>query len=219
MQKLLSCFILFAALFLATQTTFAKDNYENVSDGQVNEALNNLPHVRFLPPNPLYYLIRSKELFNRFFTASSVDRARFDFMVSGKRLREMHDLAEKNDGRNFMDLIESYQISTERSIKQLEKARTQNQEIAPIVDEIISDLNYHEVLLLNMNNRNIAGIDKVIENFKVYVNSIEKFKAGTKNKFKITKENNLENLGKEHLPSPIPTSSFETTASPKRIIY
>jgi hypothetical protein len=199
----------------------------NVTGAQVDEALANTTHVRFLPPNPLYYLTRVKEIFGRFFSSSSVERAEFDFLMSSKRLKEAYLLSKQDRINLARDVLYDYDKSTKSSIAQLNKARSQNQEILPAVDEIIGKLKYHETLIkyLATEVEHESG-ESAISSFKNYVYELERLKPDIKNRFDLAKEDNEDNSGDRiqmQSPSPAatPNFTFETTggARPKRILY
>lgn len=219
MFKFLVCILLFLTLSSFTPV-YGINTQLNVSDGQVNEALANMPHVRFLPGNPLYCLIRAKEHFSRFFTDSAVERAEFDYMISSKRLNEIYKLYQQNRIDGVQSLVVSYKESTVKSLNQLSKARSQNQEIMPTVDEIVNGLSYQEVLLIKMSGESEAN--SAIDYFENYIDELEKLKPGVKGRFKlINAESSKANDVEEPSDKSSPTITIEPTASarPKRIIY
>src|SRR3990167_9060586 len=92
--------LFFLAFFANVSHAQLKDSFPQATDGEINEAVEKLAHVRILPSNPLHFFISLKENITRFFNASSVKRAEFDLTLSGKRLKEAYLLTEKNDVAN-----------------------------------------------------------------------------------------------------------------------
>jgi len=205
--------------------SFAHVNEARVSGGQVNEALGNMPHARFLPNNPLYYFVRVKEVFGRFFNASAVDRAQFDFMISSKRLKEIYLLSQDEQYVKASRLRDDYSGSLGKNIDQLRKARSQNQEAGPLLDEIVDDLGYQEILIIHLqdsaSNESTQNFDTnyLVQSFDKYVSNLEQFRPGLKSRFTLLRSDvgmNNETIA----PSPSP-AIFVTTdsAKPRRIIY
>lgn len=223
MRILLVCLYLFLLLLTAPTHSFAAEDYGGVvSGGQVSEALTQTAHARFLPPNPLYYVIRIKEIFGRFFTASAVERAEFDFMISGKRLREAYLLLEKGDSPRMQTALSSYSKYLKKSFEQFNKAKSQNQEIVPAVDKIVSGLGYHEILLIYMaaNSDSSPALDHAVDSFKGYVTDLESVKPGIKTRFKLLKTTEENKILDTPSPAPMPeTPEVTGTARPSRIIY
>lgn len=222
MSKLLVCVAILLSFSITAPSAFTNGILEKVSEGKVDEALMNTAHVRFLPPNPIYYTIRIKEKFNRFFTASAVKRAEFDFMISGKRLKEAYLLIEQGKLNHVRGVLFDYYSSTDKSALQLVKAKTQNQEIIPAVDMIIDRLEYHETLLIYLKTTNDTNqeVEIAIGSFESYVNQLEKIKPGIRQRFKLLKVQNKPVLQFEALPSPKAGSVEATsTSQPRRIIY
>lgn len=227
MMRLFSACLVFAMLLFSCSTTLAASHYPDVSGGQINEALANTPHARFMPPNPLYFAIRFKELVARFFTASAVNRAEFDFLIATKRLNEGYLLFDKGHLQDIESSLESYGGALQKSVSQLKKARSQNQEIVPAVDKIVADLKYQEVLLLALigktegSNYSFA-VEGGIGDFNNFVEELEKIKPGVKSRFKLSSwGEDIQTDEKVHFPSATPSATFEPTASasPKRVIF
>src|SRR3989344_6465925 len=128
---------------------FAHTDYqfEEFSEGQINDALTKTVPLRFLPSHPLYFLINIKEIISRFFQPSSVEKARFEFILSGKRLKETYLLLEKGDVKNTSKSLRKYSKRLDSMKRQIEKARSQNQSVVAFTDEIAEGLKLHEILL------------------------------------------------------------------------
>lgn len=229
MRFFLAC-ALTILLFANTTTVFAQTNQQPVkfTAGQINDALNHLTPVRFLPNNPLYFLIRAKELVSRFFKPSSRERAQFDYVISSKRLREAYLLLEKGQSKESADALNSYSKTIKNLQIQLEKARTQNQDIVPVVDDLVVNLEYQETILevivnANIDNDYFANKLKLSEvSFDEFVNYLDKIKPGVKGRFRLFGDNNLPNSSSSSSSPTVghfPSGESTPVASPKRIIY
>ncbi len=224
MFKLLFCLIVVVTISIPN-VSFAQNNEPRVSGGQVNEALANMPHTRFLPNNPIYYFVRVKEVFGRFFNASAVDRAEFDLMISSKRLKEIYLLLLDGKYTKANGLRDDYSRSLDKNIDQLRKAESQNQETLPLLDEIIDELNYQETLIISLqdtaNDESAQDFDTYYleQSFDSYISELEQFKPGLRSRFKLLKEN-IAAPKETMAPSPSPIIFVTTgSAKPRRIIY
>jgi hypothetical protein len=201
------------------------------SAGQINEALNNLTPVRFLPNNPLYFLIRGKEMISRFFQPSFRERAQFDYAISSKRLKEAYLLYDRGDLGKTPSELSSYTATLGRIEGQLEKARSQNQDITVIVDRISDNLKYQEVILLvfkNLKDQNqfelkdrVGGASNSFNDFVLY---LDKIKPGVRNRFQLidTGESDLKALeiNKSRMDTnQNPMGESSAQAKPRKIIY
>lgn len=232
MRYFLVClvFILLILSVLPVQTR-AINELPKVTAGQVNEALNNLTPVRFLPNNPLYFLIRGKEIISRFFQPSFRDRAQFDYTISSKRLKEAYLLTNRGDLRKTKRELSSYITSLGKIEGQLEKARSQNQDITVIVERISDNLRFQEILLSELSNYKGQNQDEFIDKLEESVSSfgnfvlyLDKIKPGVRDRFQlfITKEFELKTV-EVNVPIPIvspsPTSESSSQAKPRRVIF
>src|SRR3989338_4958276 len=100
--------LFFLAFFANIAFAQVPSSFPEATAGEINEAVEKLPHVRILPSNPLHFFIRVKENISRFFNASSVKRAEFDLVLSGKRLKETYLLTEKNNVANASKSLSQY---------------------------------------------------------------------------------------------------------------
>src|SRR3990167_9913306 len=121
--------LFFLAFFTNTSLAHVSDSFPQATAGQINEAVEKLPHLRVLPSNPFHFLIRVKENVSRFFNASSVKRAEFDLVLSGKRLKETYLLTEKNDVGKASRSLFIYSQRLQKLTEEMEKARSQNQNV------------------------------------------------------------------------------------------
>jgi len=204
---------------------------EDFSEGQINDALTKTVPLRFLPSHPLYFLINVKEIISRFFQPSSVQRARFDFILLGKRLKETYMMLEKGDVKRASKNLERYRQRSASLIKQMEKARAQNQSTVAFADETAEGLKLHEILLSAINQKwqnhqegynfddNFQG---AVDAFVKTVLAIDNVKPGLKNRFKTATSSATLETESSVSPSPTPQILILETspsAKPRRIIY
>jgi len=193
-----------------------------VSSGEIDEALIKTVTIRFLPNHLLYILITIKENFTRLFQPSAVERADFDFILSGKRLKESYLLLNDNS-KQVRGNLARYNKRLEKMTDQIEKARSQNQDIAKLIGKISDEFRNHEILLVaimadgRVKSESIASL----KSFQKAVIAVDKLNPGVINRFKILKIEEL-NLPKiEPSPSPFSSPYFnEATPSvkPRQII-
>src|SRR3990167_9440494 len=113
MRLISACFslILLVSSLIPVQG-FAQSPVEikEVTGGQINEALAKTVPIRFLPSHPLYFLITLKESITRFFKPSSAERSEFDFILSGKRLKETYMLIEAGELDAALENLKNHEI-------------------------------------------------------------------------------------------------------------
>lgn len=199
---------------------------KDVTGGQINEATLQTVPIRFLPNHPLYFLIRVKESFARFFKPSASERAEFDFILSGKRLKESYMLSANGDLVEAGKNLNRYSSRLGKMGEQIEKARSQNQDIAKQVDLISEGLKNHETFLAYLSNKEGTGaeVKGAISAFKEAVLTINVLRPGIKDRFKILLisddklNTNPATVSPESSELPV---GIEATSSilPKRIIY
>jgi len=226
------CLLIFLCFsFLTVNLVFADSQYRfpQVSEGQITEALQGTVPLRFLPSHPLYFLISAKEAINRFFQPSSAKKAEFDLVLTGKRLKETYLLLQKNDTKRAGKNLNRYGQRVNKMISQLEKARSQNQDVVTLASKIAEDLRYHEILFYAIDQkRQNLGVDKSFDQnfenaasaFTKAVMAIDNIKPGLKDRFQSVA--NVNPGTKEiEVPIPTPTDIFESSPSvrPRRIIY
>ena len=223
----------FLLIFLNVPLSLAHTDYQfpSYSEGQVNEALEKTVPLRFLPSNPLYFLITAKETVSRFFRPSSLEKARFDFILTGKRLKESYLLLEKGDVKNASKSLGRYSGRLDSMKRQMEKARSQNQSVVAFADETTEGLKLHEVLLSAISKKwqNYQEGYNFDDNFDAafgeFINTIltiDNIKPGIKNRFKTATSS--ASLESEPSVGPSPTPALEIletspSAKPRRIIY
>ena len=232
MKLVLICLLLLVIFSLKAEVFARSERFiREASEGQINEALQKTVPIRFLPNQTLYFLISIKETFNRFFQPSSVKRAEFDLILSGKRLKETYLLLEKDDTKSASQNLKRYAHRVEKMIGQFEKARSQNQTVETLADLTAENLRSHEILFFAIFEKGKLKDDKFNfdENFEIAVDAfiksvgaIDSVKPGLRNRFKTVTE-----AAKLHQQIPPPVfvepSLLETSPSPsirpRRIIY
>ena len=227
--RLRVCLILFLiGLLIPTAVIAHGDNqYPNPTGGEINKALEVLTTGRILPGSPLYFLIASKEFFSRLFQPSAAQRAEFDFVLAGKRLKEAYLTFEKGKDKIASDNLIKYQKRLTIMLKQLKRARSQNQDITKQIDKISDDFAYHQTLLLAISSRNddmSGNVDFAINGFLDALEEVDKIDPGIKDRYKIFKtiKNDESNPIIEPEFSPIISNFPEVStpsAKPRRIIY
>lgn len=231
-MKLVLICLLLLVLFSLKAEVFARSQrfIREASEGQINEALQKTVPIRFLPNQTLYFLISIKETFNRFFQPSSVKRAEFDLILSGKRLKETYLLLEKDDTKSASQNLKRYAHRIEKMIGQFEKARSQNQTVATLADLTAENLRSHEILFYAIFEKGKLKDDEFFdENFEIAVDAfiksvgaIDSVKPGLRNRFKTATE--AVKL-QQQIPPPVlvEPSPLEASPSPsvkpRRIIY
>lgn len=194
MRIVLACLavLVFLAFSANAHLAQAHGSFPEASAGQINEAVEKLPHIRFLPSNPLHFFIRVKENVSWFLNASSVKRAEFDLVLSGKRLKEAYLLTEKNDIKNANKALFQYERRLEKLREQMEKAKSQDQVIMELSEKIADDLSMHERFLYAISQKskdyqNSYSFDdnlkKAKNEFKETVLAIDNVKPGLKDRF------------------------------------
>ena len=196
-MKLISvCFAVFLMVFSSTSigSVFGADDYQfpKATAGEINEAVEKLPHLRVLPSNPLHFFIRIKENVTRFSKASVLKKAEFDLVLSGKRLKEAYLLTEKNNAKQTSIALLKYSQRLQKLTEQMEKAKIQNQAVVELSEKIADDMAMHERFLYAIaqksesyqNSYNFAGNFQKAENeFMETVLAIDNVKPSLKDRF------------------------------------
>ena len=199
---------------------------ENVSGGRIDEALAQTVPIRFLPDHPFYFLITLKELVTRFFKPSARERAEFDFILSGKRLKESYLLSKNNNLNEARKNLNRYVSRLNKMRAQIEKARTQNQDIAKQIDVISEGFESHKTFLIYFLGEHDTFGQKLmssVEAFDEAVRAIDIIKPGIADRFQILSVpekgggGDLERSNDSQL-SPI-LNEASPSFNPRRIIY
>lgn len=225
MKILLACFtlIFWAASLVFTLSVGAQESTAGAKVGatQAEETAAKLVPVRFLPDHPLYFLITAKETVTRFLKPSAAQRFEFDFVLSGKRLKETHMLITEGMFGDARKNLGRYQERLDKMTYQLEKARSQNQDISKQIGAVSDSFKNHEIMLAYFMDKGASlspELDSAINGFLSAVWAVDKINPGIKDRYRL--------LNKSPLPEPSPLESgqinlFESSpsAKPKRIIY
>ena len=227
MKLVSACILSFLLFFYSTASTVLAAHqyyFPEASEGQINEAILKIVPVRWLPSNPFYFLISAKETVSRLFMPSSAKRADFDFVLSGKRLKETYLLLEKGDARNANKTLERYASRLNTMDGQLEKARSQNQDIAAIVAGMAEGFKYQEILLFAIWQKTEGpALDVAQSAFVKSIDEINNIIPGVKDRFKTVASAEMVESSSSARPSPPPDRDNipQATSSvrPRRIIY
>ena len=229
MKKVSVCLIVIFLLFFNLHVVLASSlGLPDVSEGQIQEAEGKIVPVRFLPGDPLYFAILGKEFVNRIFQPSSAKRAEFDLVLSGKRLKEAYLLVLKGNTNEASDTLNRYSKQIGNMTDNLQKARSQNQEVTPIVDSMAQNMQNHEILFSAIykktkNTKNAANLQPALSNaLKSFVKAvfvINTIKPGVKDRFKTaTSSAQLKKIVPAD-DTDTDTPLFSPSAKPRRIIY
>lgn len=212
--------ISFGTIFAQESTPSAK-----VTGGQIDEAIQKIVPIRFLPSHPLYFLITVKESITRFFKPSAAERFEFDFILSSKRLKETHSLLNEGKVNKAYANLSRYTKRLGKMVEELKKARSQNQDIAGRLGRVSDGFKNHEILLasfLKYDQELGQNLETAIESFKNAVGAVDKINPGIKDRYKLLDGFDLKSREEIIMPSPtISPESSEATPSlrPRRIIY
>lgn len=211
--------------------THSRYNLTPPTEGQTTEALEKIVPIRFLPTHLLYFSILTKENFVRFFKPSALKKAEFDAVLTGKRLKEAYLTLNNSKIKESQKSLEKYAFRLEKMIAQMEKARSQNQDVAPFVDQTAEIFKSHETLIAAIYQKwqekddmysYDESLQKSIESYKKAIMAFENIKPGVKDRFMLTKDIESKIEAKPE-PSPLPSepgfSQSSPSAKPKRIIY
>lgn len=195
MRKVLVCVISLLLFFLTLSPAHASNQIEfpQASEGQINEALAKIVPLRIIPSNPFYFFITGKELVLRVFAPSSVKRAQFDMTLAGKRLKESYLLVANGDIKNASLNMIRYGNKLREMTGGLDRAKSQNQDVANLIGEIAENLKSQEVLFFAIGKRTEGledgygfreNYDKAAEAFVDGVNALNNFRPGIRDRFK-----------------------------------
>lgn len=228
MRLVLACLVTFLLFWITPGYIAAHGGYkfESVSEGVIEEALLKVVPVRFLVSHPLYFLISAKENVSRFFKPSAAKKAEFDTTLAGKKLKEAYLLLLRDDVKNSSRTLVLYKNRVEMMVSQLEKARSQKQDVVSLVDFMAEELRVQETLFFGILKKYDEKEDSFSfdENFReaivAHANAvlaIENVKAGVKDRF--TTDDVI--APEESVPLPYPSPPFQEvtpSAKPRRII-
>lgn len=153
MKKVL---ILSFSLFLSinsavfAQATKSLPQVTNLSlpqEGQVEEHLPRLSPIRFLPNHSLYFLIAWKENAQRLLKANASQKAHFDTILAGKRIKEVYLLEKKGNLKESLKTAKRYGKQMERLEKELANAQKQGADVVATLDLLADNLFRHQDLM------------------------------------------------------------------------
>ena len=163
-------------LLLAILTLPSTVSADPPTQAQINEALLQLPHVRIMPDNPFYFAVLVKEKISWLICPNPAKKAQFDLTSSGKRLKEVYLLVQKNNFKKSKNVLSSYQKTLEKMTGELEKAKKQGQNITQLLDKtqnsfltqkiILSQLYAQDGVKNQMGNETLAAQKSLIESAK-----------------------------------------------------
>ncbi|KKP93957.1 MAG: hypothetical protein UR98_C0001G0042 [Parcubacteria group bacterium GW2011_GWA1_36_12] len=222
----LSFILLVSSLFPVSAIAQSNGEIEKVSGGRIDEALAQTVPTRFLPNQHLYFLITLKESVTRFFKPSARERAEFDFIISGKRLKETYMLSKNNNLNEARKNLNRYVSRLNKMRKQIEKARAQNQDIAKQIDSISEGFESHKTFLIYFLGKNDTFGQELIDSVEAFdeaVRAIDIIKPGITNRFQIlsvSEKDDGSNLNQtnDSQISPI-LNEASPSFNPRRIIY
>lgn len=224
MHKLLACLLISFLLFFVPNGVLAHDvsGLSVPTGARIDKALGDIVPIRYLPTHPLYFAITIKETVNRFFKPSSVKRAEFDNIRASKRIKEAYLLSREDKIEHVASSLRRYANSIDSTISQIEKARSQNQEVTPLVAKIADNLQQQEVLIIALVNDDEIARLQVLENasssFKNLVTHMENIMPGVKNRYELLK---VEEITDQEISTSATSSSdvfSSPSAEPLRII-
>ena len=195
MRLLLASFI-FVLLFTigVLRPIYASNSYNlpDAPSGKIDEALLKIVPVRFLPSSPFYFLIWAKENFNRLIKPSPLRKAEFDFVLSGKRLKEAYLLLEKNNVKNSSAALNRYSRVAEKTVDELKKAKNQSQDVATAAGIIDGGL-LHQLILLSAIEKKVdsfandynfnTNFSSAIDGFSQIVKEVDQISPGVGDKY------------------------------------
>lgn len=226
------CFFSLVLFVISTISVSAHSDvvFPKPTGGDINEALEKTVPTRFLPSHSLYFLITVKENFSRFFKPSSREKAEFDFVLMGKRLKESYLLLQIDDVEGASDGLKRYSDRSEIFRSQIKKAKGQNQNVADIAENVSNNAVFHETLIFAISDefamhQDAFNFDKNFEEaqnaFISMINVVDGIKPGIGNRYEIIQIRDREEKSKI-IPTPTPAPTpFESTSSvrPRRILY
>lgn len=225
MKLLLACFSLFLAVFLVlTLSVNAQESTTSVIVGadKAQETVNKFVPIRFLPGDPFYFLITFKETVTRFLKPSAAERFEFDFVLSGKRLKETYLLIGEEKIQDTKKNLVRYKKRLADMLHQLEKARSQNQDISKQIGKVSDDFKNHEILLASFGDKDAhlaPELDDAINGFLAAVITVDKINPGIKDRYRLLNKTSQPQASPSPSPLLNPFSESTSSVKPKRIIY
>ncbi|OGD85799.1 hypothetical protein A2Z23_00770 [Candidatus Curtissbacteria bacterium RBG_16_39_7] len=116
-------------------------------NGQVDEHLPRLSPIKLLPDHPIYFLITWKENAQRFLEGNVSQKAHFDTILAGKRIKETYLLIQKGNFKTSMGTVKRYSKQMERLEKELSGAQKQGADVVTTLDLLADNLFRHQDLM------------------------------------------------------------------------
>jgi len=223
MKLFLACLIIILmVIFGSTGSLAASESSPSafVTDSQLDETLLHTVPLRFLPGEPFYFLITIKESFSRFFKPSAARRAEFDFILSEKRLKESYLLLKSGNNKKAESNLIRYKRRLAEMSFQIDKARSQNQDIAEQIAFIGDGFRKQEILLISINQEFIfdGKLESSIEAFSDAVDTIDILLPGLRNRFQLIKNRNISTEADQEEGDDLFLIEATPSANPRRII-
>jgi len=140
-KKFLAIFFLVA--IASNSVAFA----EEPTQAQISEALLQLPSVRWIPGQPFYFAITLKEKISWLIRPNPAQKAQFDLTTSGKRLKEVYLLVQKNDYKRGKETLSNYKKTLEKAASETEKAQTQGQNPVQLLNNVQNSFATQKIVL------------------------------------------------------------------------
>ena len=222
----ISILLLFGVVF----NSFAQSsyNFKDISQGEIDGALLAITPVRFLISNPFFIFITFKENVNLFFQPSALKKSEFNMIIAGKRVKEAYLLSQESDFDNSARTLKLYSDRLGKMTSQLEKARSQNQDISKTIGVFANNLGDQEILLAailqmskdkNNDFSTSTNFSLAVTKYIEAVWILNNISPGIKDRYSLTKEASQEAAP---VPTPTPTPFLQEGSSSvklRRIIY
>jgi len=114
---------------------------------QIEEHLPRLSPIKLLPDNSFYFLITWKENVQRLLKANASQKAHFDTILVGKRIKEAYLLEKKGNLKASLKTIKRYGQRMEILEKGLANAQKQGADVVTTLDLLADNLFRHQDLM------------------------------------------------------------------------
>lgn len=137
--------------------------YQTRQELGLEDSLQRLPYVRYLPDSRLYFLIQAKEYLERNFLNRNGDNFTYDLTTLGKRAAEIYLLADKRKSSNFINKTVEKYISNLNFII----AEYPNRTLPP--EQLSIQLTVLEGAKFKLPQTQTSGLDLAIQNLQQYM--------------------------------------------------
>jgi len=114
---------------------------------KVEEHLQRFSPIRLLPDSRFYFVITWKENIEHFLKAGASQKAHFDTILVGKRIKEAYLLEKKGNLKASLKTIKRYEQRMEILEKELTNAQKQGADVMKTFDLLADNLFRHQDLL------------------------------------------------------------------------